>query len=108
MYSAASGDRGFMTGIAVSTDDHDLDRNYDDDPFAAATYVVPVGKTSSSGHHDDRLDTRLIDWQGDGGSTKDLRDEEDYSRRVLPFVANGGLEKKGKLGIRNVTDRDLA
>lgn len=111
VYSAASGDPHIMTGIAVSTDD--LDPSVGDDPFAAAIYVPPKASSSGHGHHDDRLDARMLDWMGDDASARDLRDEEDYSRRVLPLVANGAGEKGGKqggktLGVRNVTEGDLA
>lgn len=100
-----------MTGVAISTDDHD--QPFDDDPFASVYH--PPNKTSSNGHgaHDDRLDKRMLDWMGDGGSTRELRDDEDYSRRVLPgpLVVNNPdgseatVEKgKPKLGVRNRAD----
>lgn len=104
-----------ITGVAISTDDHDQP-SFDDDPFASVYH--PPAKTSSSGHgaHDDRLDKRMLESMGDGASARDLRDDEDYSRRVLPgplVVSNPdgseGHTRKGapQLGVRNGTDADV-
>lgn len=121
VYSTASADQMVMTGIAISTDD--FEASADRDPFAA-NYVPPPsnhghssGSSSGHGHHDDRLDARMMDWVGDGDSARDLKDEEDYSRKVLPHGsslsplagAGGSMKKGGKtLGVRNMTENDLA
>lgn len=112
VYSAASGDPMVMPGVAISTDDLDHP-SIDEDPFAAV-YNAPKSSSSGHGAHDDRLDATMLDWMGDDGSARDLKDEEDYSRRVRPLVVNNpdGSEStsKGKreprLGVRNVTDAD--
>jgi len=112
-----------MTGIAITSDD----RHVNDDPFAANAYIPPLGpltvvnNTNGNGtRHDDRLDARMLDWGGDADSARDLRDEEDYTRRVLPHgtagnslgnsegsirKVKGGQEKT--LGVRNATEHDF-
>jgi hypothetical protein len=57
----------------------------------------------------------MMDWVGDGDSARDLKDEHDYSRKVLPhgtplapLGGGGGSTKKKTLGVRNMTENDLA